>query len=166
MSETPNGANRRSALDAWWRGLATRERVAVGVAAAVLLLYGAWALAVQPAWKTLSTAPARLDRLDAELQAMQGLASDAQQARAQPALSAAQSAAALQIAAERLRDQATLSVQGDRAVLTLAGTDRQALREFLAEARGSARARTIEARVTIAPDGLTGTIVLALGVAS
>lgn len=31
---------------AWWRGLAGRERRLVGVAAAVLLLYGLWALAV------------------------------------------------------------------------------------------------------------------------
>jgi general secretion pathway protein M len=154
---------RSSALAAWWRTLQARERLGLTLAAAAVGLALLWTLAIQPAWRTLASAPARLDQLDAELAAMQQLAFEARAGAAQAPMTAAQSAAALSAAAARLGPQARLTPQGDRAVLMLDRANRRAVQEFLAEARASARARVIEARLQAGPDGLAGTLVLALG---
>jgi general secretion pathway protein M len=74
-----------AARAAWhdrWQALAPRERRAVAAAAAVLAAYALWAFAVQPAWRTVRTAPAQLAALDAEWQAMQRLATEARSLRA------------------------------------------------------------------------------------
>jgi general secretion pathway protein M len=78
-------------------------------------------------------------------------------------LSAAQSLLALKTASDRLGDKARLSVQGERAVLTLNGVGREALRNWLAEVRSGARARPIEAQLSRGPQGFTGTLTLATG---
>jgi len=54
-------------------------------------------------------------------------------------------------------------VQGDRAVLTLSGVGTGALRDWLAEARSGARARPLEANLTRAAQGYSGTLVVVLG---
>ena len=64
---------------AWWQGLAERERRLALLAAAVVVLGLVWLLAVQPAWRTIARAPAELDTLDAQLQTMQRLAAEVQQ---------------------------------------------------------------------------------------
>jgi general secretion pathway protein M len=72
----------------------------------------------------------------------------------------------LKAATARLGDKARLSVQGDRAVLTVAGVSSVALRDWLAEARSGARARTIEANLSRGSTGLTGTVVVGMGAGS
>ena len=57
----------REQLRNWWRARVPRERLALGAAAAVLGLFIAWLLLVQPALRTLREAPARIDALDAQL---------------------------------------------------------------------------------------------------
>ena len=54
-------------------------------------------------------------------------------------------------------------MQGERAVLTLQGASTSQLRDWLAEARSGARARPVEARLTRAAQGYSGTVVVALG---
>ena len=71
--------------------------------------------------------------------------------------------AALKAATERLGDKAKLSLQGDRAVLTLNGAGTEALRGWLAEARSGARARPLEANLLRAGTGYSGTLVLSIG---
>ena len=148
---------------AWWRGLAERERRLALLAAAVLVLGLVWLLAVQPAWRTIARAPAELDTLDAQLQTMQRLAAEVQQLRSAPPVTPEQAAAALRSATERLGDKGKLALQGDRAVLTLNGVGTGALRDWLAEARAGARARPLEANLTRATQGYSGTLVLAIG---
>lgn len=148
---------------AWWQGLAERERRLALLAAAVVVLGLVWLLAVQPAWRTIARAPAELDTLDAQLQTMQRLAAEVQQLRSAPPVTLDQAAAALRAATERLGDKGKLALQGDRAVLTLNGAGTGALRDWLAEARAGARARPLEANLTRAAQGYSGTLVLAIG---
>ena len=122
-----------------------------------------WVVALQPALKTLREAPAKIDRLDAQLQQMQALASEVRELRAAPSLGIEQSSQALQAASERLGNKARLSLQGDRAVLTLNGLSSSQLREWLAEARAGARARPTEAQLSRNAQGFSGSIVLSLG---
>jgi general secretion pathway protein M len=154
------------ALRERWQGLGARDRRLARLAAAVLAAFLLWMLAIQPAWRTLRDAPAQRDRLDLQLQEMRALAAESQQLRDAPALNTEQSAAALRAASERLGDTAKLSLQGDRAVLTLNGVSSLQLREWLAEARAGARARPVEAQLSRGAQGFNGSVVLSLGAGS
>jgi general secretion pathway protein M len=150
-------------LRKWWAALPLRERQLIAVAAVVLGLFMLWTLAVVPAWRTVRTAPAQIDALDVQLQSMQRLAAEAVELRAAPSIPTAQAAAALQSASGRLGERARLSLQGDRAVLTLEGIESEALRSWLAEARSGARARPIDVQLARGPQGFTGTLTVTLG---
>lgn len=150
-------------LQTWWRTLAARERRLVAVAIVVLAFGGLWVTALQPAWRTLSRAPAELDALEAQLQTMQRLAAEAQVLRAAPPVTLDQATAALKSATERLGGKGKLVLQGERAVLTLSGIGTGALRDWLAEARAGARARPLETNLTRGAAGYSGTLVLSIG---
>lgn len=152
-----------SSLKAWWATLPARDRRLAALCAAVLAVYFIWLLAVQPAWHTLRTAPAQRDALDMQWQGMQRLAAEAIELRGAPVVSTEQSQAALRAATERLGPQGRLSLQGERAVLTVQGASTSQLRDWLAEARSGARARPIEVRLARAAQGYTGTLVVAIG---
>jgi general secretion pathway protein M len=163
VSASPDAAPPWAALARWWRALAGRERRLLLAAAAVLGLYLVVALAWLPAWRTLGRAPAERDRLESQWQVMQRLAEEARQLRATPAVEPELAAAALKAATERLGEKGRLSLQGDRAVLTLNGVGTSELRDWLAEARSGARARPLEASLTRAAQGYSGTLVVAIG---
>lgn len=152
-----------AALKARWQGLARRERQALMVAAAALAAVVVNLLFVQPAWRTLRAAPAQISALDADLQGMQRLAAEALELRNTPPVNTAQSGAALKAASDRLGDKAKLSLQGERAVLTLSGVGTEQLRSWLAEVRSGARARPLEANLTRGASGYSGSIVVAIG---
>jgi len=152
-----------AALRTRWHGIGVRERRLVSLAAGVVILFVVWVVALQPALKTLREAPARIDQLDAQLQQMQALASEVSELRAAPNQGIEQSSQALQAASERLGPKARLSLQGDRAVLTLNGVSSSQLQEWLAEARAGARARPTEAQLSRNAQGFSGSIVLSLG---
>jgi general secretion pathway protein M len=156
----------RAALQRRWAELSTRDRRLALLAAAVLGAFLLWSLALQPALRTLRDAPAQRDALEAQLQQMRALATEAQQLRSAPTISAEQSAAALRAASERLGPKARLSLQGERAVLTLSGVGSDALLDWLEEVRSGARARPVEAQLSRGAQGFTGSIVLALGAGS
>lgn len=161
-SPMPAAALRARAV-AWWRSLAPRERQGAMIAAVLVGTVVAWLVAVRPALATLRTAPIAIDKLDAELQQMQLLATESRALRAAPPVAPAQAASALQAAAARLGAKARLVQQGGRATLTLAGVDGEALRSLLAEVRSTARARPIEAQLVRSKAGYDGTLVLAVG---
>jgi general secretion pathway protein M len=94
---------------------------------------------------------------------MKQLAAEAGELRATPPVNLEQSTAALKAASERLGDKARLSIQGDRAVLTLNGAGTAQLRGWLAEVRSGARARPVEATLSRGGSGYSGNIVVALG---
>ncbi len=149
-----------------WQRLGARDQRLAWLALVVVGAFLLWTVAIQPAWRTLRDAPVQRDLLDLQLQEMRALAAEAQQLRNAPALSAEQSAAALRSASERLGAKARLSLQGDRAVLTLNGVSSAQLREWLAEARAGARARPIEAQLSRGAQGFTGSVTLTLGAGS
>lgn len=150
-------------LKAKWSQLALRERRLLTLAGTLVVLLIVVTVFVQPAWRTLRAAPAQLDALDLELQNMQRLAGETAELRATPPVNTTQSGAALKAASERLGDKAKLSLQGERAVLTLNGIGTEQLRSWLAEVRSGARARPVEASLTRGASGYSGTIVVALG---
>ena len=82
-------------LQVWWQALADREKRLALLALAVVVLGAVWLLAVQPAWRTITRAPAEIDTLDAQLQNMQRLATEVQQLRSAPPVTPEQAAAAL-----------------------------------------------------------------------
>jgi general secretion pathway protein M len=154
---------RFAALRARWAALAVRDRRLLSLAAGVIALYLLFAVAVQPAWRTLRSAPAQLEALEIQLQAMQRLATEASELRATPPVNPEQASAALTAASERLGDKARLSVQGDRAVLTVSGAGTAQLSGWLAEVRSGARARPVEATLTRSGSGYSGSIVVSIG---
>jgi general secretion pathway protein M len=156
-------AGARGALQQTWKGLAARERLLVGVAAALVFVLLLWLVALRPALGTLRSVPAQLEGLDGQWQAMQQLANEARELRALPKVAPEQGRAALQAATARLGDKGRLTVQGDRITLTVTGVDAPALQDWLEEARAAARARPVEATLTRAGSGFNGNIVLSLG---
>jgi general secretion pathway protein M len=154
----------RSSLKARWQALALRERRMVTGAAAILLLTFLWFVAIAPALKTVRAAPVQLAKLDTQYQAMQRDAADAKALRSVAPVGAAQSAAALRAATEALGSAGRITVSGDRATLTLTSAGAAQLRDWLADARSTARARVVEANLTQAAGsgGLSGTVVVSL----
>jgi general secretion pathway protein M len=153
---------RQQARD-YWRARAPRERRAATAAFVALAALVVWLLFVQPAWRTLSEAPAQLDSLDAQLQQLQRLGAESQSLKGAAPVTSAQAGLALKAASDRLGDKGKLTLLGDRATLTLTGVDTEALRSWLQEARSAARVRPLEAQLTRGALGYNGTIVVSLG---
>lgn len=150
-------------LKARWAALAPRERRLVVVATLLVGFFLVYVIALRPAWRTLDSAPAQLDALDSQLQSMQRMAAEAKDLRAAPPVNAGQSQAALKAASDRLGAKARLTLQGDRATLTLNGVGTAQLSAWLAEVRSGARARPVEANLSRAASGYNGTIVVTIG---
>lgn len=137
------------ALRGRWQALAPREQTLVLAASGIVAIALLWWLAVAPALATLRAAPARHAELDAQLQRMQGLRSEAQQLQSAPRNTRGDSVGSLRTAlAQRLGNTAQLNVVGDRATVTLKGAPADALAQWLAQARSNARAAPVEARLT------------------
>ena len=159
----PSSPGLKQQAAAFWRSRAPRERVALGAVLVAVAAMLVWLILVQPAWHTLNVAPADLDRLDRQLQQVQSTAAEVRALRAVAPVSSTQAAAALKAATDRLGDRARLALQGDRATLTLNGVSSDALSSWLNEARSAARARPIEASLSRALQGYSGTLSVTLG---
>jgi general secretion pathway protein M len=69
----------------------------------------------------------------------------------------------LKSATEQLGAKAKLTVQAEKATLTLTGATGEDMLQWLVQARGGAHARPVEAALTRAGDGYNGTLVVAFG---
>jgi general secretion pathway protein M len=150
---------------AFWAALALRERVLLASAVAVVLLALLWWVGVAPALATLRTAESQHRTLDAELQNMRALAAEAASLQATPRIRAEDGRKALEVSVkDRFAGTAQISVAGDRATVTLKGAAPSALAEWLVQARSTARALPLEARLSLnaARTGWDGSIVLTL----
>lgn len=145
-----------------WAGIAPRERRALTAALLIVGVFLAWIILVQPAWRTLRDAPATIDRLDAQFQEMQSLATEVRELRAVAPVSAAQSGDALTAATVRLSETGKLALRGDRAVLTLSNASSEGLRAWLVEARSAARARPMELQLQRSAQGYSGSVTVTL----
>ncbi|MDC8785457.1 type II secretion system protein GspM [Roseateles koreensis] len=146
-----------------WQQLGPRDRRLLKITGAALGVLLLWLVAVQPALHVLAQSPAQLEAVDLQLQEMQALAQETKALRATPPVPAAAATQALQAASDHLGSGAHLTLNGDRAVLTLNGVSSEALQAWLGEVRSAARARPVEAQLQRGPKGFAGTVVLSLG---
>ncbi len=153
----------RDQLQARYAKLDARERQMVVAIAGLLAFLLVWLILVRPAWKTLDEAPALREQADAQLLQMQAISTEAKQLRALPPVPQPVAEQVLKSATDDLGGKAKLSVQGDRATLSVTGINGEDLRKWLLQARGGARARPVEATLTRAGDGYNGTLVVAIG---
>ena len=153
----------RDQLQARYAKLDARERQMVIVIGGLLAFLLVWLILVRPAWKTLGEAPALREQADAQLLQMQAISNEAKQLRALPPVPQPVAEQVLKSATDDLGGKAKISVQGDRATLSVTGINGEDLRKWLIQARGGARARPVEATLTRAGDGYNGTLVVAIG---
>jgi general secretion pathway protein M len=147
----------------WWLSLAPREqRGVVWALSAITLLVVVMAL-IRPAWHTLQEAPKQLAAVESQLQQMKQLAREAQQLRATPAVSLAQSTDALKASTDRMGAVARLNMQGAQASVTFNGVTPEALTEWLREVRTVARVRVSEAQLARTGTTYSGTVLVTLG---
>jgi general secretion pathway protein M len=163
LSPSPGIASLGQQARTWWLARTPRERQSVGLVVAVLLLFVVWSALVQPALRTVREAPGQLDRLDAQYQQMQRIATESTALRAAPRVAPSEAAQALKAATDRLGEHGKILLLGDRATLTLTGVSPEALRAWLNEARSGARARPVDAQLQRGPLGYSGTIGVTLG---
>ena len=145
-----------------WQSLAPRERLGAMLGLGLLVVFLVWRVGVQPALKTLRTAPAQQAVLDAQWAQMQRLATEAVELRALPPVDPAQADAALQAATARLGAAARLQRSGERLSVTFTSVEPAAMMGWLAEVRAAARARVVEAQLGRAGNGYSGNVVLTL----
>jgi general secretion pathway protein M len=153
----------REQMRARYAKLDARERQMVLVIGGALAFLVVWLLLVRPAWTTLDNAPALRAQADAELLQMQAIANEAKQLRALPPVPQSVAEQVLKSATDDLGGKAKLSLQGERATLSVTGINGEDLRTWLLKARGGARARPIEASLMRSGEGYNGTLVVAIG---
>lgn len=161
---TPKNAAQRLAQR--WQGLAPREQTLIGSAAAVVAFALVWWLAIAPALSVLKNASTQRAALDAQLQQMQTLQTQAKALQGQPKLTVQDSARALEASVkQRLGGAAQLSVAGSQATLTLKNVPADALAQWLGQARTVAKAVPSQARLRLSTSSAgawDGTLVLSL----
>ncbi len=158
-----------SDLQARWRGVARREQRLLLGALALVVLALLWGVALAPALATLKAAQQQRVVLDAQWQQMLRLQAQAQSLQAQPPLSFDDARRLLEATIKPLGTAAQLSVAGERVTLSVKGLSADALAQWLAQARLTARAVPSEVRLVRgaavvggAPGGWSGTLVLGL----
>ena len=146
----------------FWQSRAPHERQLIIAAAVAVAILVVWLIAVRPALNTLRETPAELDRLDTQWQQMQLAALESTTLRSASPVPPQQAAEALRAATERLGGKGKIALQGDRATLTFSSVPFEALRNWIGEARGAARARPIEAQLLKGANGYSGAITVVL----
>lgn len=153
-----------ASLKVYWSRLAPREQSLVAGAIALVSLALLWWIALSPPIGTLRAAEQQHRLLDAQLQRMRALQSQAQALQSQPRQTPDEASRLLEAAVrQKLGLTARMSVSGERVTIALTGTSPEALGQWLTQARVNARVLPSEARLTRNPAGLwDGTLVLAL----
>lgn len=150
-------------LRLWWSQRPVREQ---NILRAGALLLGAallWSVALAPALRTLRTLEATRTTQEAQLQTMLRLQAQAQALQAQPKLSQLAASQALQASVQQaFGTSASLSVNAGNATVTLSGVRPEALAQWLASARTNAHSAPVQARISRAANGWTGTLQMAL----
>jgi general secretion pathway protein M len=151
------------ALHAWWSQRPPREKTLLRSGGILLGLALLWAVALAPALRTLRGYEPQRATQQAQLQTMLRLQAQAQAAQALPRLTPAAATQALQASvAQAFGTRAELALAGGTATVTLRGVDATALAQWLASARTNARSAPVQARLTHAANGWSGTLQMAL----
>lgn len=148
----------------WWAQRPPREQRLLLAAALLLGVTLVWTQLLAPAWRTVRSFEAQRSALDAQQQHMLQLQAQARRLQALPTLDTQGSQQALQRAVkEVLGPQGSLQVQGNVATVTLRQASPEALAQWLARTRTSARLVPHEAQLQRSPQGWSGTVRLLLG---
>ncbi len=142
---------RIQALRARWDALAPRERQLVGWAVVLVVLALLWWVALAPALRTLALARGEHARLDAQLQQISTLAAQAKALQGQPKANRDDAVRALESSVrQQLGPNAQLPSAGasEGATVMMRGVAAEVLAQWLAQARGNARALPREAHLT------------------
>lgn len=134
-----------------WAALAPRERGMLGLAVGLVALALLWWIALAPAIKTLAGAREEHAKLDAQLLKMTTLQAQAKTLQALPRANRAEAVKALEDGVRaNLGAAAQLQQQGgsEGVNLQLRGVPADALAQWLAQARGNARAVPREVHLT------------------
>ncbi len=137
----------QNALVARWATLASRERMLVGSAAALIAVALVWWVGISPALTQIKQAREATPQLDAQLQLMRSQAQEATTLKGQRQLSYDESLRSLEASIKTLGAGAALSVNDSRASITLKGVSGDALAQWLAQARSNARLVPSELRL-------------------
>ena len=141
---------------AWWPELPPREQRLVIIAATVVLLALLWWVALAPALRTLTSAPAEHAQLDAQLQQMTTLQMQARALQSQPRSNRDDSLRALETSVRQsLGANAQLQTAGANEGVTVQvrAAPAEGLAQWFGQARSNARAVPREAHLTRAPGG-------------
>ena len=154
-------------LPARWSQLAAREKNFLAAALVLVVLAVVWKLVLSPSLQTLRTSTAQATALDAQIQHMLSLQSQASALQRQAPLAYDEALRALTLATRQtLAATAQVNVVADRANVTLQAASADALAQWLVQARLNARSVPLEARLTrgTTPAGATwsGTLVMSL----
>lgn len=150
-------------LHARWTSVSRREQQLLLVALALLLGAALWWVGLAPALATLRAADKQHQLLEAQLQQMQRLQTQAKTLQAQPQMSFVEARRLLEASVKPLAGTAQLAVAGERVTITLKGISADALAQWLTQARLNARAVPSEARLVRSAAGTwDGTLVLNL----
>ena len=136
---------------AWWPELAPGERRMIAVAALVVTMALLWWVALAPALRTLGAAPAEHAKLDAQLQQMMALQTQAKALQAQPRASRDDALRALETSVRQgLGTNAQLQTVGanEGVNVQMRAAPADALAQWFSQARSNARAVPREAHLT------------------
>lgn len=128
---------------AWWPELEPREQRMIMIAAALVALAFVWWVALAPALRTLWAAPAEHARLDAQLQQMTALQTQARALQSQPRASRDDAMRALETTVrQNLGPSAQIQSAGaaENVTIALRSAPADALAQLLTQARSNARA--------------------------
>jgi general secretion pathway protein M len=145
-------------LREWWTALARRERIAVAVAATLIIAALLYLLGIEPAWRARTRLGADLPRLRAEVAEMDALAIEAKKlrTRARTVESPSEAKAALtKLLAEKNLPSTALQ-QGDdqRLVISVRRVDATTCLSWLKDASTQLPLRISSARITRSAPGL------------
>ncbi len=150
--------NRLDTLNArrklWWSQLAPREQRMVAIALTLVVLALLWWVVLAPALRTLAEAPAAHAQLDAQLQQMTTLQAQAKSLQGQPRINRDDALQALDAAVrQNLGPNAQMQPTGagEGVTVNVRGAPAEGLAQWLAQARGNARAVPREVHLTRSP---------------
>jgi general secretion pathway protein M len=151
-------------LRARWTALAPREQLMLATAVVLIVLAILWMLFVGPALSTLRTAETQRRTVDAQLQRMAALRSQATAMQSQPKQNRDEAVRQLELATrQHLGTSGRMAISGDRVTVTLTATPAGAFAQWLSQARAAAHALPAEAHLVRNAGGTwDGSLVLAL----
>ena len=143
----------RASLIAAWAQRSARERQLLSLAAMVLALAAVWRIALAPALQTWHEAPARQAALERQSAQMRQLQAQAQSLKKPTSITRTDAVQWLERNLSALGADTKLSLQGERATLSLQAAPAEGLATWLQQAREHAQALPVQAqlRQTTAP---------------